>query len=34
MAIEEGKLIKETLTAPHPATPTVVPVSTTKVEAS
>jgi hypothetical protein len=30
MAIEEGKLIKETLTAPHPATPTVVPVSTTK----
>jgi hypothetical protein len=35
MAIEEGKLIKETLTAPHPATPSaaVEPVSTTKVEA-
>ena len=25
MAIEEAQLIKQTLTAPHPATPTVVP---------
>src|ERR687897_1920779 len=27
MAIEEGKLIKETLTAPHPATPTAAVVA-------
>ena len=35
MAIEEGKLIKETLTAPHPATPSaaVTPASPDKVEA-
>jgi uncharacterized membrane protein YqjE len=35
MAIEEAQLIKETLTSPHPATPTgaVAPVSTSKVEA-
>ena len=35
MAIEEGKLIKETLTAPHPATPSaaVAPASPSKVEA-
>jgi uncharacterized membrane protein YqjE len=35
MAIEEAQLIKETLTAPHPATPSasVEPVSTSKVEA-
>jgi hypothetical protein len=32
MAIEEGKLIKETLTAPHPATPTVVPVKKAEVK--
>jgi hypothetical protein len=30
MAIEEAQLIKATITAPHPATPTTVPVSTSK----
>jgi hypothetical protein len=35
MAIEEGKLIKQTLTAPHPATPStsVAPAPPSKVEA-
>ena len=35
MAIEEAQLIKETITAPHPATPSgaVEPVSTSKLEA-
>jgi uncharacterized MAPEG superfamily protein len=34
MAIEEGKLIKQTLSAPHPATPTtaVAPPAPSKVE--
>jgi hypothetical protein len=36
MAIEEAQLIKQTITAPHPATPstTVAPAPPTKVEAS
>jgi hypothetical protein len=33
MAIEEGKLIKETLTGPHPATATPAISTTKKVEA-
>jgi hypothetical protein len=35
MAIEEAQLIKQTISAPHPATPstTVAPASPSKVEA-